>query len=353
MMHNLTLAVAPLAPGNVTLLRQGIGNGQSIRISWLDNSTNETGFRVERSTTPVNGPWVTLAVAPPGTGRGSTLTYTDNAVARRTTYYYRVTAENVVGDTQVFPAPAIGYPTVTASSVAVSAAPVTTLAPTTEYPVFADSFETGLDAWTGSAGDVQAVAEAVVGPNGGELGMRATLNSADPEAAYVYDATPDNLNTYDASFAFDSHGTLTGETPVDIFTGLDQNGLPTFGVQYQSTDGISFQIRGWVMINGEPVYTEWFTFTTSDPENIPATTHKIEIGWASGTKAGFTLYIDDVLVQSLTGDTSASLLDLVVLGPSIGVDSSVSGSMFFDEFSSSVVDALAPLFTIFVPIISR
>ncbi len=350
MMHSLTLAVAPKAPSNVTLVRQGTGNNQRVVVSWLDNSTNESGFSVQRSTTPVNGPWVTFA-APSGPGSGTTLSYTDTTVGRRTWYYYRVMASNLVGDTQVFAGPAVGFPTVQADSVPVyAAAPVYVLSQP-EGPVFADSFETGLDQWSGQVGDVQTGAEAVIGPNGGVLGLVATIDGTDP--AYVYDATPNDLGIYAANFYFDSHGASSPDSPVDIFTGLDQNGQPTFGVQYQSLDALSFQIRAWVVQSGEPAYTDWTVFTTDDPEDVPSTTHKIDIAWVSGYNAGFSLYLDDIYVQTLTGDTSASLLDQVLLGPALGLSSTASGTMYFDEFTSSTLNGAQFDHYSYLPVIRR
>ena len=44
------------------------------------------------------------------------VTYIDTAAAPGTTYYYRVQASNVVGDLTTYPAPAVGFPQMTAPS---------------------------------------------------------------------------------------------------------------------------------------------------------------------------------------------------------------------------------------------
>jgi FtsP/CotA-like multicopper oxidase with cupredoxin domain len=340
MMRPMAMAVPPDPPLSVTAVRQGSGNNQRVSVTWVDNSINETGFAVERATS-LAGPWFVLTQAPAAPGTGTTLAFTDSTVARRTSYYYRVTANNVVGYDQAYAAPAVGYPTVTASSVPVNApAAITTLAPTSEAPIFADSFETGLTRWSGAIGSVGTAKKAVVGPYGGELGMAVSIGNgaAQVKPSYVFDLSPENEVMYDGNFYFNPNGATTSGSPVDIFTGLDQYGQPTFGVQFQGDSSSAFKLRAWVMQNGEKVFTGWDTFTpepNEDPEDITNVTHKIDVAWTSGSNAGFSLYIDDYLFASLNGNTSAYKLDEVLLGPSMGLPTGASGTMYFDEFTSS------------------
>ncbi len=343
MMRALVLAVPPDAPTNVTATQFGTGNTQSVVVTWVDNAINETGFTVERATN-LNGPWDVLSKAIPASpGTLLTGTYTDTTMARRTTYYYRVTANNLVGYTRSFAAPAVGYPTISANSAAVdAAAPITTLRPVNNIGgIFADSFETGLGEWQSVAGDVQPSANAVVGPYGGKLGMAATIGSADHSPAYVIDTTPSNEDTYDAHFHFDGSGASSPDSPVDIFVGLDQNAQPAFGVQFQTDVSGNGQVRGWEMQNGEKAFTAWYQLNSVDePEDEINTTHKIEVGWQSGANGGLSLYVDDGLFATLSGDNSAYKLDGALLGPSMGLTSSSSGTMYFDEFTSSRINGL-------------
>ncbi len=79
----------PLAPSNLNANTNGYS---SIIINWLDNSNNETGFILERSLLPTTG--FTLI-----TTLGSNATsYTDIGLASGTTYYYRVSSTNLVGN---------------------------------------------------------------------------------------------------------------------------------------------------------------------------------------------------------------------------------------------------------------
>ncbi|HEY9051351.1 MAG TPA: fibronectin type III domain-containing protein [Gammaproteobacteria bacterium] len=65
----------------------------SINLSWIDNADNETGFKVERSTSAASGFSQIALIA--NTNQTS---YTDNGLNAMTTYYYRVRAYNTNGD---------------------------------------------------------------------------------------------------------------------------------------------------------------------------------------------------------------------------------------------------------------
>ncbi len=70
-------------------------------------------------------------------------------------------------------------------------------------------------------------------------------------------------------------------------------------------------------------------------------THLIEVAWLSDVKAKFSLFLDDQLVGTVTGDTSGHMLNEVLLGAVIGLTAASSGSMYFDEFTSSRVNGVA------------
>jgi fibronectin type 3 domain-containing protein len=77
---------APIAPTNLT---SSVVKG-GVTILWRDRSSNETGFQVERS---LDGESFTLIA----TVEANVVTYTDNTVAPRRKYYYRVGAVNAAG----------------------------------------------------------------------------------------------------------------------------------------------------------------------------------------------------------------------------------------------------------------
>lgn len=67
-------------------------SSSQINLSWADNSTTETGFRIERSSSS-GGPYTQIATV--GT---NVTTYSNSGLSASTTYYYRVRAYNANGN---------------------------------------------------------------------------------------------------------------------------------------------------------------------------------------------------------------------------------------------------------------
>ncbi len=80
---------APTAPSS--LIAVAVDDTQ-IALSWTDNSSNETGFEIERSANGSTG-WTPLQT----TGLGES-DFTDGQDNPGTTYYYRVRAINASGN---------------------------------------------------------------------------------------------------------------------------------------------------------------------------------------------------------------------------------------------------------------
>jgi fibronectin type 3 domain-containing protein len=78
----------PAAPTNLTA--SAVGNSGQVNLSWRDNSSDETGFQVERST---NGS--TFGVI--ATTAANATSYRDSSGDKRQRYYYRVCAKNKIG----------------------------------------------------------------------------------------------------------------------------------------------------------------------------------------------------------------------------------------------------------------
>ncbi len=96
-----TLPQAPNAPGNLMVAQATF---REVDLTWQSNSTNEAGFRVQRS--PDGVTFTTVGIVSAGVTR-----YSDTPVDPITTYYYRVQAFNAGGTalsavvTAVTPAP--------------------------------------------------------------------------------------------------------------------------------------------------------------------------------------------------------------------------------------------------------
>jgi acid phosphatase type 7 len=78
----------PAAPSNLTL---SATSKKKIRLNWVDNSNNETAFKIERSTDGINFSQIATVVA-------NTVTYQNTGLTSGVRYYYRVRASNGAGD---------------------------------------------------------------------------------------------------------------------------------------------------------------------------------------------------------------------------------------------------------------
>ena len=127
MMRAQILAVAPVAP-TVSAVT-GPSKGQ-ITLT-LSTSTGQigagdpTGFTIQRATS-ATGPFTTAGTVPASfaTPGVATASFTDTGLTSKTRYFYNVVSSNVVGYTQTYAAPAIGYPHPSADSASVSASAV-------------------------------------------------------------------------------------------------------------------------------------------------------------------------------------------------------------------------------------
>ena len=90
-----TLGQLPADPSNLVLVSTSryLFFWSQTTISWKDNSTNEQGFRIERSTAGATGPWTQVA-----TVGANTTSYTNTFLSRSTPYWYRVRAYNADGN---------------------------------------------------------------------------------------------------------------------------------------------------------------------------------------------------------------------------------------------------------------
>lgn len=84
------MAGKPTPPTSPSGLTATAVSGSQINLAWVDTSSNETGFYVDRGTSSA-GPWTTVTLA-----AGST-SYSSVGLTANTTYYYRVGAYNAKG----------------------------------------------------------------------------------------------------------------------------------------------------------------------------------------------------------------------------------------------------------------
>jgi hypothetical protein len=86
-----TTNAAATVPATPSGLVATAASSSQINLAWVDNSTNETSYRVERSTDGTS--FTTVA-----TLGANVTTYANTGLVASTTYYYRVLASNSVGN---------------------------------------------------------------------------------------------------------------------------------------------------------------------------------------------------------------------------------------------------------------
>lgn len=88
---NRFLLVPPAIPTNLTANGATTRGKFSVNLTWTDNATDETGFRIERSPDGVG-------FAQIGTTAANVTSYADATAIAGTAYYYRVAASNAAGN---------------------------------------------------------------------------------------------------------------------------------------------------------------------------------------------------------------------------------------------------------------
>jgi hypothetical protein len=82
-------ATAPAAPSNLVATTE---SESSIKLQWMDNATDETGYKIDRKRT-AQEQWTLLAIIDP-----NSISYTDNNLTDGSKYYYRIYAFNAIGN---------------------------------------------------------------------------------------------------------------------------------------------------------------------------------------------------------------------------------------------------------------
>jgi Galactose oxidase-like, Early set domain/Fibronectin type III domain/Kelch motif len=129
----LDVAAAPTPPAAPTNLSATAASSTQINLTWTDNASNESGFRIERSADAVT--FTEIVVVGP-----NVTTYANTALSAATQYWYRVRAYNATGQS-AYAGPA---------SATTQSAPTAPAAPTNLSATAVSSSQINL-AWTDNA----------------------------------------------------------------------------------------------------------------------------------------------------------------------------------------------------------
>ena len=199
--------------------------------------------------------------------------------------------------------------------------------------IFADGFEGGdLSAWSSAetGGDDLSVESAAAME--GSYGLQALVD--DQAELYVHDGQPLEAGLYQARFYFDPNSVkIPAEATLDIFRGLTSDTNTAFTLQLGML-GDDYAIRA-VMLDDEQqsAASDWIPITNSP--------HCLELQWwraesAEVSDGRMQLWIDEnggMVLQDVDNDSlSIDAVDLGVLSPST---TTISGTVYFDDFSSN------------------
>jgi hypothetical protein len=250
-------------PNGPYALLLGATGPNSVQISFVDNSSNETGFVIERAT-GASGPFTQVATLPPASGVHSTVTYTDSTDAPATTYFYRAYAVNGIYQSSI--AGPMSVTTPAGSTVTIPNAPSglsVTDASTSQIPQVLVSFtdnatnESGLviQRSTNASGPFATVTTL---PGDVGTGMRTyTDTGVSAGTTYYYQVYAENsagsstidgpLSVTTAASSTGSGGTTNPGGPPNGPYGIDANAINSNSVQLTFIDNASNE-TGFVIL---------------------------------------------------------------------------------------------------------
>jgi titin len=188
-----TLDIAPIAPTwSATPITNPTTTGMTL--NWIDNSTNETGFEIYRSTDNITFTKIATTAA-------NAISYTASGLTISTLYYWKVDAVNSGG-----------------SSAQTSASSFSTTATSTFTSIATGNWSSGS---TWSTGSVPALSDDVIISTGNTVTIDAATNNAKSltvNGSLIYNATTASALTINGSVTVASGGSFTSPLSGTIVT---------------------------------------------------------------------------------------------------------------------------------------
>ena len=258
----------PFPPSSLT----GFGvTPTQVNLSWTDNSTNETGFKIERR---IDGGSFTLL----GTVGENVYNFTDPNVVSRTTYTYRVYSYNSIGNSPTY----TNEFTITAGALPI----VSTIGA---------SGVTSVKLMTGGnvvdSGLASVIERGVVWNSSSNPTIVLTTRTQDGSGVggftSIVDGMLPNTTYYIRAYARNSLGTGYGNEIVintpPVMVDVDGNVYPTFVDSCTGKIWTAKELKVSKFRNGESI-NDWFQISDSDKITTPTTT------WLRNDSANFSQY---------------------------------------------------------------
>src|SRR5439155_203397 len=259
-----TTPTVPNAPSNLTATAV---SSTQINLAWTDNSTDENGFKIERSTDGITFSQIATVAA-------NVTAYSNTGRSAPTTYYYRVRAYNTNGNSSY-------------SNTASATTPSLPNAPSNLTATAVSSTQINL-AWTDNSTDengfkiyrstdgISFSLIATLGPNVTTYSNTGRLPATTKNYLYRTNNTNGNSsysNTASATTSplpnAPSNLTATAVSSTQINLGWTDNSTDENGFKiYRSTDGISFSLIATLGPN---------VTTYSNTGRLPATTYYYKV----------------------------------------------------------------------------
>ncbi|MGR9044310.1 MAG: M12 family metallo-peptidase [Gammaproteobacteria bacterium] len=196
-------------PNAPTTLSASALSDTEIALSWADNSSNETGFRLERSVDAVN--WTEFAVV-----SSNVTSFTDNGLVAETTYHYRARAYNGNGTSTYSNT---GSATTNAAVVesCVNNAPSLTIVPNTLYSQTGANVTFNISLANQDSSDCGVTTFALTTDDGTVLGAYALSAGSSTSASWTTTAPPtDGSYTKSVTASATDHNTTTQSASIIV-----------------------------------------------------------------------------------------------------------------------------------------
>ncbi len=144
--------------------------------------------------------------------------------------------------------------------------------------------------------------------------------------SYVADNTPAAEHSLFAKFDLAVGSYNAGSAVVDIFQGRDASNNAVVVVQLRRQGGNN-QVRLGLFRSGAWTYSGWSTITGA--------TVTLRLSWTSAVAGAATLQVGATTVASLTGNTSASVVESALLGLVARSNTTPTGPATLDNYYST------------------